>query len=111
MIIGIALGVAALGGYVAAGLTTHVQTTTVAAPVSRPATLPDYIIQEISPAPAPRLRQDNPEFIATYAAENPPLNYGVYQSLPDWVKREITHQQAARLSQDSPEFISQYASP
>jgi hypothetical protein len=77
----VAMGLAAMGGYVAKGLTSsgaaasqNVSVHAAPGTVLRQdreskagAELPGYILQEITPRPAPRYIQDDPYFIAQFA--------------------------------------------
>jgi hypothetical protein len=75
----VAMGLAAMGGYVARGLSggavqaqsqTHAAPGTVLRqdnPARAGAQLPSYIQQEITPKIAPRILQDDPYFIAQYS--------------------------------------------
>ncbi len=102
----IALGVGVIGGYAAASLggskaATSTQVAPAAKTVVQKEMVPGYILQEIAPAaPAVRLSQDSPEFIARYAT---------HDNLPAWLVQEISTPAGARLSQDDPRFIAQYA--
>jgi hypothetical protein len=71
----VALGVGAAGGYVAAGLsggkvTSQKQVAPLTSKAAPAAVLPDWLVQEITPkTPAtPRIRQDDPNFITLPAA-------------------------------------------
>lgn len=81
----IALCVGVIGGYAAASLGGSKAATST---------------QVVPAAPASRLSQDSPEFIARYAA---------HDNLPTWLVQEISTPAATRLSQDDPRFIAQYA--
>ena len=83
----VAMGLAAMGGYVARSLTAggaaaspsqavHAAPGTVLRqdnPVSGAVDLPWYIQSEISAQPTPRLLQDDPKFIAKYAPAAAPV--------------------------------------
>lgn len=74
MLVVVAMGVGAIGGYAMAsqgkigpnGLGTPATRT-----VAQPAELPGYIVREISSTSTPRLSQDSPEFIAQYSDPAP----------------------------------------
>lgn len=83
----VAMGLAAVGGYVAKGLTggaaaTQSQTVKAAPgtvlrqdnPSRAAAELPGYIVQEMAPRATPRILQDDPNFIAQYAATSQPVD-------------------------------------
>src|SRR5712692_443488 len=98
----VALAVAAVGGYLVAGLvgskaaaSNHVvpaanppayypMPDVTRAVQGQPAAVPDWILQEITPAsPAPRLSQDSREFIAQYAQPSSSDTSGrVYDAIP-----------------------------
>jgi hypothetical protein len=68
----VALGVGAMGGYVAANLgggkvasPKHIAPLAQTVPDQSKAVLPDWLVQEITPktTPTPRIRQDDPNFI------------------------------------------------
>ena len=103
----VALGVGAFGGYAAARLGGgKAASPSQAAPVAGTivnqsrATLPAWLIQEMSPKTSARLRQDDPAFIAQYATN---------ATLPGWLVQEISPNTSPRLPQDDPEFIARYA--
>ena len=85
----VAMGLAAVGGYVAKGLAgdaaaTQSQTVNAAPGTvlrqdnpSRAATeLPGYVLQEMAPRATPRILQDDPSFIGQYAATSQPVDDG-----------------------------------
>jgi len=86
----VAMGLAAVGGYVAKGLTggaaatTQSQTVNAAPgtvlrqdnPSRAAAELPGYVLQEMAPRATPRILQDDPNFIAQYAPISQPVDDG-----------------------------------
>jgi len=102
----VALGLAAVGGYMAKGFTSGGVTASQSevAPAVAPGTeLPGYVLAEMAPKATPRILRDDPNFIAQYTPS------WSADELPGYVPQETAAKATPRLRRDDPDFIAHYS--